>query len=55
MPYFPLEGQLISQRHRLLRPWQNISTEASRILLEHVAVSEVMVTQETERYMFRVP
>ena len=34
---------------------ENIPAEASRILLEDVAVSEAMLTQETERYMFRAP
>ncbi|MCX6608828.1 MAG: DUF885 domain-containing protein [Acidobacteria bacterium] len=66
MPYFPLEGQLISLQHRLLRSarayidpelhmGKMTPAEARRILLEDVVVSEAMVTQETERYMFRAP
>ena len=34
---------------------ENIPTDASRILLEDVAVSEAMATQRTERYLFRAP
>lgn len=65
-PYLPLDGQLISLQHRLLRaarafldPGIQLGTitpeEATRVLREEVVLSEPMVTQEVERYMFWAP
>ena len=65
-PYMPLEGQLISLQHRLLRaarafldPGLHLGDvtpeEARRVLLEDVMVSEAMAKQEVDRYMFRMP
>jgi uncharacterized protein (DUF885 family) len=65
-PYMPLEGQLISLQHRLLRaarayldPELQLGKlepeEAFRVLREDVVLSEPMATQEVERYTFRMP
>ena len=65
-PYLPLEGQLFTLQHRMLRaarafldPMLNrgeISMDAARDFLEDEAVfSEAMATQEVERYAFRAP
>lgn len=65
-PYMPPEGQLISLQHRLMRAARafldpelhmgKITPEqARRTLTEDVVLSDAMVTQETERYMFRMP
>jgi uncharacterized protein (DUF885 family) len=65
-PYFPLDGQLISLQHRLMRaarahldPGLQMGTitreEASRVLREDVVLSEAMALQEVERYAFRAP
>ena len=65
-PYMPLEGQLISLQHRLLRAARafldpglqsgEITTEeAMRILREEVVFSEAMALQEVERYTFESP
>ena len=65
-PYMPLEGQLISLQHRLLRAARafldpglqsgEVTTEeAMRILLEEVVFSEAMALQEVERYTFESP
>jgi len=66
LPYFPPDGQLISLQGRLLRAARAFidpelhmgkmtPAEAKRILSEDVVYSDAMVTQETERYMFRSP
>ena len=65
-PYMPLEGQLISLQHRLVRvarafldpglQFGEISREeAMRLLTEEVVVSETMAAQEVERYTSRSP
>jgi uncharacterized protein (DUF885 family) len=65
-PHLPLDGQLISLQHRLLRaarafldPGIQMGTitpeEAMRVLTEEVVVSEAMATQDVERYMFWWP
>ncbi len=65
-PYMPLEGQLISLQHRLLRAARSFldpelqsgkvtPEEAMRVLTEDVVVSEAMARQEVERYTFRMP
>ncbi len=65
-PFMPLEGQLISLQHRLLRAARafldpelhmgKITPEqARRVLREDVMLSEAMANQEVERYMFRMP
>jgi uncharacterized protein (DUF885 family) len=65
-PLMPLEGQLISLQHRLLRaarayldPGLQLGTitreEAFRILESEVVVSHPMAQQEVERYTFRAP
>ena len=65
-PYLPLEGQLISLQHRLLRaarafldPGLQGGTitreEAMRLLEDEVVASKAMATQEVERYTFRAP
>src|SRR5712691_11157695 len=65
-PFMPLDGQLISLQHRLLRAGRafldqelhmgKITPEqAHRILQEDVVVSEAMANQEVERYTFRSP
>jgi hypothetical protein len=66
LPYMPLEGQLISLQHRLMRAARAFldpelhmgkmtSEEALRILKEDVMLSPAMANQEVERYMFRSP
>lgn len=65
-PYLPLEGQLISLQHRLLRaarahldPGLQLGTisreEALRVLQEDVVNSPAMALQEVERYTFWAP
>jgi uncharacterized protein (DUF885 family) len=65
-PYMPLEGQLISLQHRLLRAARAFldpglqsgevsAEEAMRILREEVVFSEAMALQEVERYTFEQP
>ncbi|HZW87687.1 MAG TPA: DUF885 domain-containing protein [Myxococcaceae bacterium] len=65
-PYLPLEGQLASLQHRMLRaarafldPMLNLGQitpdEARRVLMEDVVVSEGMAKQEVDRYTFRAP
>jgi hypothetical protein len=62
----PLEGQLISLQHRLLRAARAFldpdlqagaiqPEEAVRFLMAEVVVSEPMARQEVERYTFRAP
>lgn len=65
-PFMPLEGQLISLQHRLLRAARafldpglqagKITTEeAMRVLQKEVVMSEAMALQEVQRYTFRSP
>jgi len=65
-PYLPLDGQLISLQHRLLRAARafldpSLQTgaitpeEAQRVLEEEVVVSKAAATSEVERYTFRAP
>jgi len=65
-PFMPVDGQLISLQHRLMRAARayldpelhagKITPEqARRILLEDVVLSEAMANQEVERYTFRSP
>jgi uncharacterized protein DUF885 len=65
-PFMPIEGQLISLQHRLLRAARafldpelqagKITPEqANRILREDVCLSEAMANQEVERYTFWAP
>jgi uncharacterized protein (DUF885 family) len=65
-PYEPLEGQLITLQHRLLRsarafldPGLQLGTitkdEAYRVLEEEVVLSHPMANQEVERYTFWAP
>jgi Bacterial protein of unknown function (DUF885) len=65
-PFMPLDGQLISLQHRLMRAARafldpelhmgKITPEqARRILQEDVVLSEAMADQEVERYTFRSP
>ncbi|MCZ6727426.1 MAG: DUF885 domain-containing protein [Acidobacteria bacterium] len=65
-PYMPLEGQLISLQHRLLRaarafldPGLQLGVigrdEAFRVLEHEVVLSHAMALQEVERYTFRSP
>lgn len=66
MPYEPIEGQLVALQHRLMRaaramldPMLNlgmIEPEAARaVLRDEVVLSNAMVRQELDRYMFRAP
>jgi len=65
-PYLPLDGQLASLQHRMLRaarafldPMLNLGQitpdEARRVLMEDVVLSEAMAKQEVDRYTFRAP
>jgi len=65
-PFMPLEGQLISLQHRLLRaarafldPGLQLGAidreEAFRVLEHEVVLSHPMAMQEVERYTFRSP
>jgi Bacterial protein of unknown function (DUF885) len=65
-PALPLEGQLVSLQHRLLRAARafldpelqagQIEPEAAaRFLMDEVVLSEPMARQEVERYTFRAP
>ena len=65
-PFMPLEGQLISLQHRLMRAARAFldpelqlgkiqPAEAMRVLREDVVLSEAMANQEVERYTFRSP
>ena len=65
-PYLPLEGQLISLQHRLLRAARAFldpgiqlgylsQDEAFKVLEEDVVLSHAMALQEVERYSFRAP
>jgi len=66
MPFMPLEGQLVSLQHRLLRAARAFSdpelqsgeTTPERVkalLMNDVVLSEAAATQEVERYTFRAP
>ena len=65
-PYLPLDGQLISLQHRLLRAARAFldpelqlgrvsPDDALRFLMDEVVLSEPMARQEVERYTFRSP
>jgi uncharacterized protein (DUF885 family) len=65
-PYMPLDGQLISLQHRLLRAARAFldpelqlgkitPAQANRLLMEDCVFSEAMANQEVERYMFWDP
>ena len=65
-PFMPLDGQLISLQHRLMRAARafldpelhmgKISPDqARRVLEDDVVLSEAMANQEVERYTFRSP
>jgi Bacterial protein of unknown function (DUF885) len=65
-PYLPLDGQLITLQHRLLRAarafldpelqaGQVKPEDALRLLMEEVVLSEAMARQEVERYTYRAP
>ena len=65
-PYMPLDGQLISLQHRLMRAARAFldpelhmgkvtPAEALRVLKEDVVLSDAMANQEVERYTFRTP
>ncbi len=65
-PYLPIDGQLISLQHRLLRaaramldPLVNqgkiTPEEVNAFLRNEVVLSPAMANQETERYTFRAP
>jgi hypothetical protein len=65
-PYMPLDGQLISLQHRMMRAARAFldpelqagkvtPEQAMRVLKEDVVLSDAMATQEVERYTFRAP
>ncbi|HEV2912711.1 MAG TPA: DUF885 domain-containing protein [Pyrinomonadaceae bacterium] len=65
-PYMPLDGQLISLQHRMMRAARAFldpelqmgkvtPEEALRVLKEDVVLSDAMANQEVERYTFRTP
>jgi hypothetical protein len=65
-PYEPLDGQLISLQHRLMRsarafldPMLNLGLitreRAHEILTQDVCLSDGMASQEVDRYTFRAP
>jgi hypothetical protein len=65
-PYLPLEGQLVSLQHRMMRAARAFldpdlqagaiqPEEAVRLLMSEVVLSEPMARQEVERYTFRAP
>ncbi len=65
-PYMPLDGQLISLQHRLLRAARAFldpklqlglinREEAKALLMDRVVLSEPMAKQEVDRYTFRMP
>jgi len=66
MPFMPLEGQLISLQHRLMRAARAFCDpdlqagrmtpeQAKALLTKDVVLSDAMATQEVERYTFRMP
>lgn len=65
-PFLPLDGQLISMQHRLLRAARAFldpelhmgkiqPDDARKILEDDVMISKAMATQEVQRYTFRAP
>ncbi len=65
-PYLPLEAQLISLQHRLIRagrmfldPMLNLGMitpeEAKRLIIDDMAVGEGWAQNEIERYTYRIP
>ncbi|HKC23784.1 MAG TPA: DUF885 domain-containing protein [Thermoanaerobaculia bacterium] len=65
-PYMPLDGQLVSLQHRMMRAARAFldpelqmrrmePDAAKRFLMEEVVLSEPMARQEVERYTFRAP
>ncbi len=65
-PYLPLDGQLMSLQHRLMRagrafldPMLNLGyispDEARQFIMDEVVLSEAMAKQEVDRYTFRAP
>jgi uncharacterized protein (DUF885 family) len=65
-PYMPLDGQLVSLQHRLMRAARAFldpelqmgriqPEDAKRFLMEEVVLSEPMSRQEVDRYTFRAP
>lgn len=65
-PYMPLEGQIISLQHRLLRaarmfldPMLNLGyitpEQAKQMLVEDVLIGEKWAQNEIERYTYRMP
>lgn len=65
-PYLPLDGQLISLQHRMMRaarafldPMLNLGLmspeQAKTFLMNEVVLSEAMAKQEVDRYTFRAP
>jgi hypothetical protein len=65
-PYMPLEGQLLSLQHRLLRaariwldPMLNLdlisADEAKRVLMEDVVLDDEHAQNEIDRYTFQMP
>lgn len=65
-PFLPLDGQLISLQHRLLRAGRAFldpelqmgkvqPEQAQRFLMSEVVLSEPMARQEVDRYTFRSP
>ena len=65
-PYLPLDAQLVSLQHRLLRAARAFldpglqmgeitRDEAMRVLMEEIVVSEPLAEQEVERYTSRNP
>jgi hypothetical protein len=66
LPFMPLEGQIISLQHRMMRAARafldpelqmgKVSLEeAMRVLTDDVMLSKAMARQEVERYTFRSP
>ena len=66
LPFMPLEGQLISLQHRLMRAarafcdpelqaGQTTPEKVKALLMKDVVLSDAAATQEVERYTFRAP
>jgi uncharacterized protein (DUF885 family) len=66
VPYEPIDGQLIALQFRLMRaaramldPMLNLGqidrARAEKVLMDDVALSKAMATQELDRYQFRSP
>ena len=65
-PYMPLDGQLISLQHRLMRaarmfldPMLNLGLitpeQAKRLMIEDIGIGEGWAQNEIERYTYRMP